>query len=52
MAALRVDNAGIALSEFLKARITVALIEAFVGFSVAVDTVNGTAENKLQLLID
>jgi hypothetical protein len=52
MAALRVDNAGVALSEFLKARVTVSLIEAFVGFSVAVNTVNATAENKLQLLID
>ena len=47
MAALRVDNAGVALSEFLKARVTVPLIEAFVGFSVAVDAVNGTTENKL-----
>ena len=52
MAALRVDNAGVALSEFLKARVTVPLIEAFVGFSVAVNTVNATAENKLHLLID
>tara|TARA_B100000161_G_scaffold80186_1_gene55611 strand:+ start:36 stop:194 length:159 start_codon:yes stop_codon:yes gene_type:complete len=52
MAALRVDNAGVALSEFLKARVTVPLIEAFVGFSVAVNTVNVTAKNKLQLLID
>tara|TARA_A100000164_G_C21654587_1_gene651940 strand:+ start:4 stop:162 length:159 start_codon:yes stop_codon:yes gene_type:complete len=52
MAALRVDDAGVALSQFLKARVAIPLIEAFVGFSVAVDTVNGTAENKLQLLID
>ena len=52
MAALRVDDAGVALSEFLKARVAVPLIEAFVGFSVAVNTVNATAEYKLQLLID
>jgi hypothetical protein len=52
MAALRMDNAGVALSEFLKARVTVSLIEAFVGFSIAVNTVNAAAENKLQLLTD
>lgn len=52
MAALRVDDAGVALSQFLEARVAIPLIEAFIGFSVAVDTVNGAAENKLQLLID
>ena len=52
MAALRIDDARVALSQFLKARVAIPLIEAFVGFSVAVDTVNGPAENKLQLLID
>ena len=52
MAALWVNDAGVALSQFLKTRVAIPLIEAFVGFSVAVDTVYRTAENKLQLLID
>ena len=40
VASFRLHNAGIALSEFLKARVAVSLCKAFLCFSIAMDAVD------------